>query len=108
MQMVPRNITAPFGCPAAYIYHLNRFSAAIEAFGVEACGAEGLSHGRRGLRLSLCSGTNEFEILLDNSRVKLGMIRMDDGQRVPLAEGGAASQAVWDRFVQVVKQSEGR
>jgi hypothetical protein len=42
---------------------------------------------------------------LERDRVKLELIRLD-GQRVPLAEGGAASQAVWDRFAQVVREME--
>jgi hypothetical protein len=105
VNFVTQNLVAPFGLPAAYLYRVNRFSEGVQQYGVEACGAEALPFGRRGLRLTLCSGTNEFMATLERDRVKLELIRLD-GQRVPLAEGGAASQAVWDRFAQVVREME--
>jgi hypothetical protein len=55
----------------------------------------------------MCSGTNEFEVVLDNSRVKLVLDRMHQAP-VTLAEGGAASQTTWERFVECVRQIEGK
>jgi hypothetical protein len=100
-----QNLVAPFGVPSAYYFNATRFADTVEKFGVEPTGVECLSHGRKGFRMELCSGENEFEVTLERDRVKLGMIRMDQ-QRVPLAEGGAASQTTWERFIQIIRQME--
>jgi hypothetical protein len=106
MHMVPfKDLVAPFGCPRAYYFNSVRFSNAVEAHGVETVGIECLPNGRKGFRLTLCSGTNEFEVVLDNSRVKLMLNRMHQPQ-VTLAEGGAASENTWQRLAQIVKAME--
>jgi hypothetical protein len=105
VNFVTQNLVAPFGCPQAYYFNSLRFSNAVEQYGVIPTGIECLPLARKGFRLALCSGEHEYEVLLDNSWVKLRLIRIDR-QQVPLAEGGAASQAVWDRFIQVIKQIE--
>jgi hypothetical protein len=104
MQLI-RDLVAPFGTPRAYYFNSCRFSNAVEAFGVETTGISCLENGRPGFRLELCSGENEYEILLDNSRVKLGLIRLSS-PRVTLSEGGASSAATWMRFIQIVKELE--
>ena len=105
MNFVTQNLVAPFGCPQAYYFSALRFSNTVEQYGVETTGIECLEHGRKGFRLALCSGEHEYEVLLDNSWVKLRLIRMDR-QQVPLAEGGAASETTWQRFAQIVRQME--
>jgi hypothetical protein len=108
MNMVPfKDLVAPFGCPQAYYFNSVRFSNAIEEHGVVPTGIECLPNGHKGFRLSMCSGTNEFEVVLDNSRVKLMLNRIHHPQ-VTLAEGGAESQTTWERFVQRVRQIDGK
>jgi hypothetical protein len=105
VNFVTQNPVVPFGCPQAYYFSALRFSNTLEQTGIETTAISCLENGRKGFRLALCSGEHEYEVLLENSWVRLRLIRMDQ-QQVPLAEGGAASQAVWDRFIQVIKQIE--
>jgi hypothetical protein len=108
MHMVPfKDLIAPFGCPQAYYLSSVRFSNAVEEYGVVPTSIECLPNGHRGFRLTLCSGELEYEILLDNSRVKLLLNRMYQPQ-VTLAEGGPASQTTWEKFVQRIRQIEGK
>ena len=104
MQMVMKDLIAPFGCQRAYYFNCLRFSNEVEQYGVIPTGIECLP-GRPGFRAEMCSGEYEYEIRLDNSWVRLGLIRLNQPP-VILSEGGAASQAVWDRFAQLVREME--
>jgi hypothetical protein len=104
MQLI-RDLVAPFGAPRAYYFNSCRFSKAVEAFGVETTGISCLENGRPGFRLELCSGTNEFEVVLDGNWVQLGLIRVNV-PRVTLTQGGAASATTWEQFAQTIKRLE--
>ena len=108
MNFVTKNLVAPFGVPAAYMHHAERFADMVSKLGVEACGAQCLSHGRKGFEVSLCSGEHEFRLVIERDRVKLGMIRLEDQQLVPLGEGSPASQATFEQFTRTIRQMEDR
>jgi hypothetical protein len=52
------------------------------------------------------SGTHGYEIVLDGGTVKLGVVNSPRTTKTLLAEGGAASEATWSRFAEVVRQQE--
>ena len=105
--LVHKDLVAPFGCRSLYYQGALRFANAVERYGVIPTGISCLENRRPGFRLSLCSGEREFEVLVDRDRAKLALTAMHLPRRI-LAEGGAASEAVWQRFSEIIKGWEDR
>ena len=102
-----RDVIAPFGCQKSYYTSSCRFSNTVRAYGVEPTPITALENGRPGFRLS-CSGTREYEILLEGGWVKLGLLNTPRTTKTLLAEGSASSEATWKQFTEIVRQREGR